>query len=87
MLRLFMPLPQVLKNVRVAKGSVADVLASPAVAAVIREAEARLDGKGRLLIRKSGTEPLIRVMAEGEDEALVEATVDGIVETIRQAAG
>ncbi|WP_096701379.1 phosphoglucosamine mutase [Magnetospirillum sp. 15-1] len=87
MLRLFMPLPQVLKNVRVAKGSVADVLAAPAVAAVIREAEARLDGKGRLLIRKSGTEPLIRVMAEGEDEALVEATVDGIVETIRQAAG
>ena len=83
MLRLFMPLPQVLKNVRVAKGSVADVLAAPAVAAVIREAEARLDGKGRLLIRKSGTEPLIRVMAEGEDEALVEATVDGIVETIR----
>ncbi len=87
MLRLFTPLPQVLKNVRVAKGSVAEVLAAPAVAAAIKDAEARLDGKGRLLIRKSGTEPLIRVMAEGEDETLVEATVDGIVETIRRTAG
>ncbi|EME69646.1 phosphoglucosamine mutase [Paramagnetospirillum caucaseum] len=87
MLRLFTPLPQVLKNVRVAKGSVAEVLAAPAVETAIRDAEARLAGQGRLLIRKSGTEPLIRVMAEGEDETLVEATVDGIVETIRRVAG
>ncbi|BAE52003.1 phosphoglucosamine mutase [Paramagnetospirillum magneticum] len=87
MLRLFTPLPQVLKNVRVAKGSVAEVLAAPAVEAAIRDAEAKLAGQGRLLIRKSGTEPLIRVMAEGEDEGLVEASVDAIVETIRRAAG
>ena len=44
----------------------------------IAEAEARLDGKGRLVIRASGTEPLIRVMAEGDDEALVRACVDDI---------
>lgn len=87
MLRLFTPLPQVLKNVRVAKGSVAEVLAAPAVTAAIADAEAKLAGQGRLLIRKSGTEPLIRVMAEGEDKTLVEASVDAIVETIRRVAG
>ncbi|MBI3445587.1 MAG: phosphoglucosamine mutase, partial [Magnetospirillum sp.] len=87
MLRLFTPLPQVLKNVKVAKGSVADVLADHSVDAAIRDAEARLSGQGRLLIRKSGTEPLIRVMAEGEDKILVESTVDAIVETIRRIAG
>jgi phosphoglucosamine mutase len=85
MLRLFTPLPQVLKNVRVAKGSPAEVLAAAQVAAAIKDGEARLAGKGRVLIRKSGTEPLIRVMAEGEDQALVEAVVDGICEAIRQA--
>ncbi|CUW41172.1 phosphoglucosamine mutase [Magnetospirillum sp. XM-1] len=87
MLRLFTPLPQVLKNVRVAKGSVAEVLAAPAVETAIKDAEAKLAGQGRLLIRKSGTEPLIRVMAEGEDKALVEASVDAIVDTIRRVAG
>ncbi|ARJ65114.1 phosphoglucosamine mutase [Magnetospirillum sp. ME-1] len=87
MLRLFTPLPQVLKNVRVAKGSVAEVLAATEVEAAIRDAEVKLAGQGRLLIRKSGTEPLIRVMAEGEDRALVEASVDAIVDTIRRVAG
>jgi phosphoglucosamine mutase len=87
MLRLFTPLPQVLKNVRVAKGSVAEVLAAPAVESAIKDAESRLKGQGRLLIRKSGTEPLIRVMAEGEDKAVVESAVDGIVDVIIRVAG
>jgi phosphoglucosamine mutase len=87
MLRLFSPLPQVLKNVRVAGGSVADVLAHAEVVAAIQAGEQRLSGSGRLLIRKSGTEPLIRVMAEGEDETQVTDVVDGIIETIRRVAG
>ncbi|MFN2472360.1 MAG: phosphoglucosamine mutase, partial [Sphingomicrobium sp.] len=53
----------------------------------IAEAEARLNGSGRLVIRKSGTEPLIRVMAEGDDPALVEQLVDGICDAVREAAG
>jgi phosphoglucosamine mutase len=81
----FTPVPQMLKNVRYAAG--AEPLAKPAVMAVIAEAEARLNGSGRLLIRKSGTEPLIRVMAEGEDEGLLASVVDGIVDEVRAAAG
>lgn len=74
---MFDPYPQVLKNVRfdAAKG---DPLAAAAVGAAIRDGEARLNGTGRVLIRKSGTEPLIRVMAEGEDEALVNEVVGAI---------
>ena len=87
MLRLFTPLPQVLKNVRVAGASVVEVLANSAVEAAIAAGEAKLSGQGRLLIRKSGTEPLIRVMAEGEDLTLVTAVVDDIVETVRRVAG
>ena len=87
MLRLFTPLPQVLKNTRVAGASVAEVLANSTVVAAIKAAEDKLSGQGRLLIRKSGTEPLIRVMAEGEDQALVNATVDGVIEAIRKVAG
>ena len=49
-------------------------------------AEAELEGKGRLVIRKSGTEPLIRVMAQGDDPALVERVVDDICEAVRTAA-
>jgi phosphoglucosamine mutase len=52
----------------------------------IRAAEARLDGGGRLLIRESGTEPLIRVMAEGEDEAMVSEIVDQLCAVIADAA-
>ena len=52
--------------------------------AAIAGAEARLTGQGRLLIRKSGTEPLIRVMAECEDEALLLEVVDGIVEAVKR---
>ncbi|CAA7624768.1 phosphoglucosamine mutase [Magnetospirillum sp. SS-4] len=87
MLRLFTPLPQILKNVRVAGASVAEVLAHADVVAAIAAGERRLAGGGRLLIRKSGTEPLIRVMAEGESEPLVGAVVDDVVETIRRVAG
>jgi phosphoglucosamine mutase len=79
----FEVVPQLLKNVRYGAG--AEPLASPAVQAVIRGAEARLTGRGRLLIRKSGTEPLIRVMAECEDEAMLVEVVDGIVAAVRAA--
>ena len=81
-LRLFEPMPQLLKNVRAAAG----VLDVPAVKAAIAAGEARLDRVGRVLIRKSGTEPLIRVMAEGEDESLVAEVVESIVASIAAAA-
>ena len=75
LLHLFDPLPQLLKNVRFAGGA---PLEADAVKRVIAAGEARLNGTGRLLIRKSGTEPLIRVMAEGEDIGLVTEVVDEI---------
>jgi phosphoglucosamine mutase len=77
----FAVVPQLLKNVRYGAGT--EPLASPAVQAAIRGAEARLTGRGRLLIRKSGTEPLIRVMVECEDEGVLVEVVEGIVEAIR----
>lgn len=80
----FTPLPQLLKNVRLADDA-GDPMHVPAVLAAIAEGESRLAGTGRVLIRKSGTEPLIRVMAEGEDDALVEAVVDDICTAIRAA--
>jgi phosphoglucosamine mutase len=83
LLRLFDPLPQLLKNVRFKGGAPLD---DDRVKAVIAGAEARLNSTGRLVIRKSGTEPLIRVMAEGEDEALVGAVVDEICEAVKAAA-
>ena len=83
LLKLFDPLPQLLKNVRFTGGQ---PLEDDTVKKVIAEAEKELDGKGRLVIRKSGTEPLIRVMAEGEDEAQVHAVVDRICDAVRKAA-
>ena len=53
---------------------------------MIADAEARLAGSGRVLIRKSGTEPLIRVMAEAEDETVLREVVDGIVAAVERAA-
>ncbi|WP_299359268.1 phosphoglucosamine mutase [uncultured Paracoccus sp.] len=80
----FAPVPQLLKNVRYAAG--ADPLSADAVRAEIAAAEARLAGNGRVLIRKSGTEPLIRVMAEAEDETTLHEVVDGIVAAVERAA-
>jgi phosphoglucosamine mutase len=84
LLRQFEPLPQLLKNVRFNGGS--EPLEADSVRKRIAAAEAELEGRGRLLIRKSGTEPLIRVMAEGEDSALVERIVDDICEAVQSAA-
>jgi phosphoglucosamine mutase len=81
--RQFAPVPQMLKNVRFGAGMAP--MEAAGVKAVVAEAEARLQGKGRLLIRKSGTEPLIRVMAECEDEALLADVVDGIIEAVQAA--
>jgi len=81
--RQFETVPQMLKNVRFTKGK--EPLAAAPVKAAIADAEARLKGQGRLLIRKSGTEPLIRVMAEAEDESLMREVVDGIVAAVERA--
>ena len=83
LLHQFEPLPQLLKNVRFA-GS-AEPLETDKVKMRIAAAEAELEGRGRLVIRKSGTEPLIRVMAEGDDPALVEKVVDDICEAVQTA--
>ena len=79
----FATVPQMLKNVRYGAG--ADPLGSDVVRRVIAEAEARISGAGRLLIRKSGTEPLIRVMAECEDAGMLIAVVDEIVAAVERS--
>ncbi len=78
--RQFQPVPQKLRNVRFAAGQAPTEAVS--VQAAIKAAEARLVGSGRLLIRKSGTEPLVRVMAECEDERLLDEVVGGLVAEI-----
>ena len=85
MLHQFDPVPQLLKNVRYGDGQ--DPLAVESVKSAIAEAEAALEGTGRLLIRKSGTEPLIRVMAECIDAGLLTQTVDGVVASVEEAVG
>jgi len=80
----FEPVPQLLKNVRYEAGS--DPLSDTRVKDTIACAEAALMGKGRLLIRKSGTEPLIRVMAECEDEGELLRVVDAIVDEVAGVA-
>ena len=82
-LHRFEPLPQLLKNVRFKGGKPLD---ADKVKAVIAEAEAELAGKGRLVIRPSGTEPVIRVMAESDDPQQVERVVDRICDAVREAA-
>jgi len=83
--RAFEPVPQLLKNVRVSDATAA--LEAASVIKAIASAEARLGTGGRILVRKSGTEPLIRVMAEGDDSDLVRSVVDQIIEALpRQAA-
>ncbi len=83
LLHLFDPVPQLLKNVRYDGG---DPLAEASVQEAIASAEGELNGSGRLVIRKSGTEPLIRVMAEGDDEAQVHRLVDSICNAVEAAA-
>lgn len=78
-LKVFQPLPQVLRNVRVNGGA---PLEDARVRRAVSQAERRLGANGRLLIRKSGTEPVIRVMGEGDDARLVGEVVDGLIETI-----
>ncbi|MBK8158107.1 MAG: phosphoglucosamine mutase [Rhodospirillaceae bacterium] len=82
--RVFAPLPQLLKNVRYQQGA-NPPLEQARVKDAIAAGEAALNGCGRLLIRKSGTETLIRVMAEGEDRKLVARVVDDIVEAVEAA--
>ena len=81
--RQFEPAPQVLKNVRFSRGK---PLESKAVKTAIAEGEARLNGQGRIAVRASGTEPLIRIMAEGDDERTVQAVVNAIATAVEQAA-
>ena len=83
--RQFDPVPQLLRNVSYTPDKAP--LEAPSVQKAIAEAEARLDGQGRLLIRKSGTEPLIRVMAECSDDALLTQVVDAVVAEVEAAAG
>ncbi|MCL4766891.1 MAG: phosphoglucosamine mutase [Hyphomicrobiaceae bacterium] len=81
--RRFEPLPQILQNVRYADGI---PLEDTRVRQAIENGKSRLGTAGRLVIRPSGTEPVIRVMAEGDDEKLVAAVVDDIVDAVREAA-
>ncbi len=76
--------PQVLLNVRVAERI--DLKALPSVTAAVGVAEARLGSAGRVVLRASGTEPVIRVMVEGRDEGLVRASAEAIAEAVRKAA-
>jgi phosphoglucosamine mutase len=82
LLSLFEPLPQLLRSVRFNGGA---PLEAEGVKDAIRAGEARLGESGRLVIRKSGTEPLIRVMAEGEDEGVIAAVVEEICEAVKAA--
>jgi phosphoglucosamine mutase len=79
----FEPLPQVLKNVRYQKGK---PLENAGVQSAIASAEKKLGLSGRLIVRPSGTEPVIRVMGEGDDKILVESVVDDVVEALTQVA-
>ncbi|HYF22827.1 MAG TPA: phosphoglucosamine mutase [Caulobacteraceae bacterium] len=81
--RQFEPVPQKLENVRFAGG---EPLKTKTVQQAIADAEARLNGSGRLVVRASGTEPLIRVMAEGDDEAVVDQVIKQVVGAVKQAA-
>jgi phosphoglucosamine mutase len=81
--RQFEPVPQLLENVRFVSGK---PLESNKVQAAIAEAEQRLNGTGRIVVRASGTEPLIRIMAEGDDEKLVNQVVKEIAGVVKQVA-
>jgi len=78
----FEPVPQKLKNVRHSGGN---PLADKGVTDAIAAGQTRLNGSGRVVVRASGTEPLIRIMAEGDDAKLVNAVVDEIAEAVKAA--
>jgi phosphoglucosamine mutase len=82
--KVFTPYPQVLKNIRFTADK--PPLETVTVQAAIKDAEASLLGKGRLLIRKSGTEPLIRVMVEAEDQTLLRQVIDDMTRAVRDVA-
>jgi phosphoglucosamine mutase len=84
-MRVFEPYPQTLKNVRLADG-VSSPLEFEGVKGAIADGESRLGDHGRVLVRASGTEPVVRVMAEGQDEPLVRRVVDDIVQSIESCA-
>jgi len=81
--KLFEPVPQLLRNVRI--NGEASSLEASAVMAAISAGQTRLGAQGRLLVRKSGTEPLIRIMAEGEDKMLVASVVEDIAAALAAA--
>ena len=81
--RQFEPVPQLLENVRFAGGK---PLEDARVKAAVADAEQRLKGNGRLLVRASGTEPLIRIMADGDDARLVSQVVKELVSAVKKAA-
>jgi phosphoglucosamine mutase len=81
--KVFTPCPQVLKNIRFTPGN--SPLEQAKVQAVVKNAEASLIGNGRLLIRKSGTEPLIRIMVEANDEALLMQVAEDVSQAVRKA--
>jgi phosphoglucosamine mutase len=82
--RVFEPLPQILKNVRL---NGAAPLERAEVRKAIEEAERALGSRGRVLVRESGTEPLVRVMGEGEDEKAVGEAVEAIARAVADVAG
>jgi len=82
-LNVFNPVPQMLKNVKYSGRSPLD---SDRVKAAIKAAEQELGSDGRVLVRASGTEPLIRVMAEGDNESIVDRVTDDILNAIKTAA-
>jgi phosphoglucosamine mutase len=79
----FEPLPQILRNVRYRAGA---PLQQDSVVTAIESARSRLGNQGRLVIRPSGTEPVIRVMGEGDDRELVARVVDDVVDAVERAA-
>jgi phosphoglucosamine mutase len=82
--KVFTPCPQALKNIKYVAGNAP--LDNAKVKAVIKESKTILAGKGRILIRESGTEPLIRVMVEAEDETLLSQVIENLVQAVRSAA-
>jgi phosphoglucosamine mutase len=78
-------LPQILLNVKIAER--VDIGANDSIAAAVRQTESRLDGRGRVVLRASGTEPVIRVMVEGEDEDLVRRLAESLADSVREAVG